>query len=439
MVKLRCPEQDIKLHFIAYGDDMCAITLNYEADSTAREHKSSGAHIGNQVALSVIGLIFLLIVFRISKTKNKGAKQIRAAISQAIVPATRVVAVAVPKKTKNRKKNKTRSMKRMHPYALSKVNPFLAAINGVRAPDEFGYPTGTGVVRNAYSMSTNSGSFASNAFLPMVFGTLYGPANVTGGTVAWAGGGWTAASQASAFGNLASVYRSVSWGLRVTCESSLTNAAGHLWVAHVPLNMSATVPYFDWPTTEAQFAALPLSEKFSLVELAERPLIVPGRAFDDGIYRFRSTGSIEYTVTGVGLESSVGWCAIVIFVVGAAASALVLNVEHINHVEFIHAGSTLYGFVDTIPGAYDPSAIVEASQVADAAPVGLLENTVSTVEAAVGVAERLVVAGSSLIGSMGSAYRAAGAIRQMTGFLRGPANSPFAQIEYKQELSLIHI
>lgn len=317
--------------------------------------------------------------------------------------------------------------------SLARLNPFLSDLNGIRSPDDFGYPSGTAVLRAAVTVSSNSGGYLAQSFHPFLSGYTFIPANVTGGTVTWSGGSFVSMPQNNAMINLASMMRVVAYGVRVTTESALTAASGHIWIAALPLDIASSSPYYDWPTNEAGFAQMPVSEKFTLVELAERPLIAPGRPLDDGIYRFRDiSAGDETTKTSVGVESSPGWCAIGIFGSGVPVSAGCINVEFIMHVEFVHDGSTAYGFIDTIPGLYDPAAMLSNSRVSALAPVGLLENTVDSVEKASVAASSIMARGARLITGVSSAYRAAGRIMTSLGYNRAPASSPFAQIEYNQ-------
>jgi len=239
--------------------------------------------------------------------------------------------------------------------------------------------------------------------------------------------------QITAFTNVASVYRTVGWGIRITSDLALTAASGHVWVAAIPLNLSTTFPYYDAPISEAGMASVPLSEKFSVVELAERPLIVPGKAFDDAVYRFRTTSSNETQTTAVGTESTMGWCSIVVMAVGLPVStANSLNVEFIQHVEYIQDGSPLYGFIDTMPGVYDFNEIQAASRVETASSVGYIESVVSTLESASEAAMSAMSVSSRVVKALGPISKLAGNLYKARGFFRAPGTSPFAQIEYKE-------
>jgi len=279
-------------------------------------------------------------------------------------------------------------------YALARMNPFLAGVNGVRSPDEFGYPTATAVIRTSDTFTTNAGGFHSQAYYHMVNTYRYDPLNTTGGTITWAGGAGQAPPQQTAINTLAAVGRTATWGLRISTITSLTATSGYLWVAHVPFDDSASFPYNELPTTEAGVSQLPLAEKFSLVELAEKPLIVAGRAFDDGIYRFRDTGTDA--ATSKALESTYGWAAIVLLLVGGPASTATLNVEYVNHFEYMQRASALYGFIDTIPMGYNEVAIEQAAAISAASPVAFIENAVGTIDRAASSANRIMDAAARL-------------------------------------------
>jgi len=346
------------------------------------------------------------------------------------------VVVRTPENRRKKKKNNSRKGRILSPFLASKINPFLAAANGIRAPDEFGYPTGTAVLRTSYSMNTNASGVTAHGFMPFVSEQDYFAASTSTSTaLAWSTGGSPgAAPQNAALLNLASVYRTVSYGLRITTDLSLTSASGHAWIAHVPLNLAATFPYLDFPISEAAVAQMPLSEKFSLVELAERPLIVPGRSFDDGVYRFRSVGSSYETVaTANALESSTGWCAIIVCIVGGPASAAALNIEMIQHIEYVQNSSTLYGFIDTLPGEYNASEMASASKIEALSPVGFIETTISTMASVAQAASSITRLTNRAISTATALSSLAGSVMQARGYLRGPASSPFAQIEYKQD------
>lgn len=336
-------------------------------------------------------------------------------------PPTTVVVKTQAKKPKKKAKKTRRTRGAMHPYLCARINPFMASVNGIRAPDEFGYPTGTAVVRVSTLLQSNSTGYASCLYTPFTNTARWAPLNTTAGTITWAGGSAIAAPQDLALVDIATVYRTVAWGIRITADSSLTNSQGHVWIAHVP-NDVVTTPYGGAPTTEAQVAALPDCEKFSVTNLAQQPIVVAGRPVDDGIYRFRSTAPFATSATTI--ESFSGWCNIIVYLSGALANVTALNVEIIQHIEYIQDGSSLYGFIDTIPGAYQPQLMVEASKIDQALPVGILDSVVNTAEGAAELASRVVGAGLRIGAAVTGAMRAAGIARQSIGYLHAPASIP---------------
>jgi len=337
---------------------------------------------------------------------------------------TRALVVAAPQRQvarprKNRKRgSKTRSA---HPYLIARVNPFLSICSGIRAPDDFGYPSGTGVLRESYTLQVDSTGYTASAFTGFSNPYIIQPNSTTSGIITWTSGGTVASAQNGSLTQLATTYRTVAWGLKISADSSFTNSQGHVWVAHVPLNLNSAL-YNGLPTTEAQWATCPLSEKYSVTQLATESVIVAARPYDDGIYRFRSDNMLAANSNIV--ESATGWCSIAVFVAGGIATTTTLNIETIMHVEYLQAGSSLYGFVDAVPGPYEPAVMVAASKADESLPTGLLENVVSTTENVVSLTTRLVNAGSRLLPMVATGLRAAGALKKLTGFSRSDPSIP---------------
>lgn len=361
-----------------------------------------------------------ILKYRTRKNRKGGSKKVTVVVKPSQQPR------------KNKKRRSKRGNVVMHPVCLSKVNPFLSAVAGCRSPDDFGYPTGTAVLRTSYNLATDLNGYSATANMAGLRYYRYAPSS-TGTTVAWGSGTLSTWPQYSGLANIAQVGRIVSWGLRITTEASITNASGHLWVAHVPEDVAGLWPYLGWPTTEAQWAQLPLAEKYSLVELAERPLIVPGRAFDDGIYRFRDITN-EAGGAGYSIESTSGWTSILIFLAGGPASTTMLNVEIIQHIEYIQQGNALYGFIDTLPGIYDEQAMRTCSKVEAVAPVGILETVVDTVEKASAATMGYVSAAARMGRAIAPLMQVAGSYYKKRGWQRSaiPAPYKYEEIEYKE-------
>jgi hypothetical protein len=304
---------------------------------------------------------------------------------------------------------------------------------GVRSPDEFAYPTGTGFLRNSVGMTTNSGGYAALMLTFNPEGYYFSPLSVTGGTIVWAGGSWGAAVQQTALNNLAALQRTVAWGVRITPESSFSNISGHMWAAHVPIDNFYAAGTGQAPTNEAGVAGMPLSEKWSLSELATRPLVVSGRAIDDGIYRFRSASTTPFqtTTAAAGIEQSYGWCNIMIYVAGAAASTTVLNIEVVQHVEFVQDGATLYSFVDAVPGAYRPDLMTKSASLQVGMPVAYLESAVDTLSSTVSKIAEHITGGLNIVNyatrtgmNLAAAYSATSKILRATRPLDMIGSSP---------------
>jgi hypothetical protein len=355
------------------------------------------------------------------KSTNKRANQRRKTTS------TTVVVHKQNKQSKPKKKGNVNKSKTMHPCNIAMINPFLPQVNGIRSPDEYGWPTGTGVTRNDATLGSDANGFLAQIFTPVQSYYRYAPANTTAGTVTWAGGTYSNTSQLSALQSVATLYRTVAWGIRITTESSLTATSGHIWVAHIPFDVSGALPYFEAPTTENQYASCVLSEKFSLVELAERPLIVPARAIDDGIYRFRTPNTNdEKASTTAAVESSNGWANIAIFVAGAPASTGIINVEVIHHVEYIQAPNAFFDFIDTQPSPYDLQAMITNTQANSLKPIAVIETSVDTMEKAAAAVNSTVNSAARLGSALYRVYDFGSKLYQSTGWARATGNAPRA-------------
>ncbi len=417
MVGLKCPEQDLKMLMVrsstiktlhsSLGHDLCCtkqwgsiprLGLNTQFVNRAKKNNNS-------------------IVSIVTKTSGN-------------VPKSKQPRVVLQHKYGKRGKS---AQQAICTYTLAKTNPFLGAVNGVRAPDEFGYPTATAVMRGATSMATDATGYAVRAFLPTTQYYSYTPASNTSGTVTWSGGSSAAPAQYTALSNLASVARIVGWGVRITTELSLTSASGHLWVAHVPFDAYNNYPWSAFPSSENGVAALPLSEKFSLAEAAEAPIVVSGRSFDDGCFRFRDVLAGSAVATTASIESTNGWCAIIVFCsAGANTSVTALNVEFVYHLEYLQNGQTLYGFIDTLPGAYDPVALQQSAIVESMAPAATIDTAVNTVEKAAATVGRVMNSAYSVMSSIAPAMAMAGRMAASRGYFRDPSMSPFKpMIKYR--------
>lgn len=311
-------------------------------------------------------------------------------------------------------------------YTLSKVNPFLPECNGVKVPDNFTYPTATAILRNVYGISTNATGFGVKLFTPNLANNAYDCNSISAaGAITWAGGVSRAAVQASAFRDLSTLYRPVSWGLRITTDLSLMDSSGHVWVAHVPYYAAGNIPYYEAPTDESEISSMPTAVKYSLSELAEEPVVVSGRQFDSGSFRFRTPYETdEKTPTSVAVESSTGWCQIIVYVSNAPANSGSVNIEHLMHVEYLQDNNAAYNFVDAEPEPYDVASLESGSKIESAVPTGMIESAVATAGQALAVGERCAGIFSKAMPLIGSAMSIAGRLKQATGWYRAASSAP---------------
>jgi hypothetical protein len=330
-------------------------------------------------------------------------------------------------KKKKKKKGKVKSrVGGMSTFALSRLNPFLNEVEGVRNPDEYSYVTATAVCRSQAVITTDaSGAFAFG-ITPVINSWINKAASITTGTVTWSGGSFSnAMPQLTALQNLASGFRVVSYGIRVMGEVSLTAASGHFYITHCPLLFDTTWPYAGWPTTEGGFIQMPLSEKWALTEACETPIIASGRQMDNGANRFRSLTGDEKSATTVGVESMDGWAAILMYGTGLPTSANALSVEIIMHVEYVHDGSTAYGFITALPSPNDPASVQQAAIVGSGSPIGVAESLIDNVEKAADAAARVAYRAASVGYKLAGLAHGAGKLTGMLGMGRGIRNVPF--------------
>lgn len=247
------------------------------------------------------------------------------------------------------------------------VNPFDARSYGAKIPDDFLLETGSGALKSEYIVngdSTTASLCAVALMLPWAKYAMYRPLNTNvtdAGNVTWAGGTSYTVGSFTGFQNIVGLYRVVNWGVRITVDTSMTTTDGHIWITHYPIDASTDIyGYGQLWTTEAQMASSPYSIKYSLAELTEKPVIVPGRRSDAMGYNFVTE---NYMITASsGVVNSPGWCSISILAIGkSVVPALV--VEHIMHIEYVPDlnGTNTFGLANSAP--YPPNIqMLERSQ-----------------------------------------------------------------------------
>lgn len=256
-------------------------------------------------------------------------------------------------------------------FAVAQHNPFALRAGGAKIPDMCTYPTATARQRAVTLLSSDSGGYCAEAFLPEIATYRYVPLNTSFGTITWSGGTSIGLPNLSGFATQAAMYRICGWGIRMTTDLSLFQASGHVYVGQFAENyFTDTVGFTQFPTTEAGFEQSPCVVKVSLSELAQRPIMVASHIQDSGICNFRDVNGPTGTIKSV--YAGGGWPAIVVFGSGLPVSSAVLNIEVIYHLEYI-VDPNAYGIVDSMPFPYNPQLIAAVTQVSVSEPVAYLE------------------------------------------------------------------
>lgn len=180
------------------------------------------------------------------KTRTKTQTQVN---KQGVTPAREIQThnAAGVKKKKNREIVK---MGTSNPdqYRTALMSPFSESALGSRVPDQFFAPTATVALREIVSLGNDTSGNIECMLLP----NMYNPAvsfrsNITNGTTLTCSDGTTYTngmiqnSTTPLWSKLVN-YRIVSWGLRIRNTTAVTNAAGVLTVALLPVHTRCRVP-----------------------------------------------------------------------------------------------------------------------------------------------------------------------------------------------------
>jgi len=308
------------------------------------------------------------------KTNNAKQKKSKRRGQQIIVAPPRLV-VQQPKKKKNTK-NKQRY--NFSPYMFARVSPFANQADGAKFPDTYSFPTG---VFKSHAAAAYTATLTNcNAVVYSVFEEFFtaNAPTVASGSVTWTGASPGAGPSNANFDVIAAMYRPVGGGLRITTDTSLTTSNGHIWIVHAPMDAVNSGTYLaSLPTTEAQCAQYPLSEKYSLTQLAEQPLVIPFRPMSEYITQFVPTYNGASISGSPGTNNAMqdrGWCSIVIFSPPASGNATILSVERVVHHEYLpNPNATYYGFGAAV---CEPCNLKELEMVANmgqVTPLGTFE------------------------------------------------------------------
>jgi hypothetical protein len=317
---------------------------------------------------------------------------------------------------------------------MGAVDPFHEMVRGSKIPDDQTFPSVAMTSSFRVTPTTSAdGSFA-RAF-------TYAPAraesgaSVTSGTITWS----DSAIPITNFTNVSStfhLFRTVSYGIRISTITSLVNATGLLYIALIPDDYVGTLSS-DWPTTADQFAQSLWHMVVPIAKLVDEPLVIAGKRTDNGSYRYRPIGTVPANVTTNSVEGSSGWSSIMVYAAGAPASTVPILIEYVSNLECIPTSRGLVpGLASTVSPVDRPQ--IDAAKCVDAAaPVGFFENFVDagvrTATLALEEGKRILAPLAPGLRSLATRAVASQVSRFVTGDLRGALAHPQSFVALKNE------
>lgn len=278
------------------------------------------------------------------------------------------------KKKQNRAKSRALTKRLLPTFAISLLDPFNDAARGARVPDaDMSSSTAFNCIYR--TSPTTDGTYGSVAtvFSPDPGSCCYTSATVTSAIACTWAANWTAQSTP---GNITpirtaiAVARCTGFGVRISGLEAETAAKGKIHVAHFPVDYSETSLNTALPTTVGNIATLPGYQCYPISSLDDGTLEVVGRPMDASAFRYRSTaqpwniGSAEVVA---GLESSIGWMHIIVFIEGANTSVVPVQLHALYHYEGISKpGENL--MADEPPPPYQPNTMAAITNLAAATP-----------------------------------------------------------------------
>jgi len=244
---------------------------------------------------------------------------------------------------------------------------------GAKMPDFSNANTATTFIREAYKVTTQAQGFGVIMLSPLA-GGYYGvtaSSMASNGTITWSPvNGQQVPSWSSITSTVFNEFRVIGWGVKLTCEQSLTNAQGHVLVANFPAD--TTDDPHGWtfaPTTEGGVEALVDCRRISMAQLCEEPIYINAKIQDAGIALYRDATD----VSTANFPGSDGWQRVLVYVSGATASAAVLTVEVIFHLEYLPIPNSLVQYSAASCCQYNPELLATASRVSKETPTFLTE------------------------------------------------------------------
>lgn len=264
---------------------------------------------------------------------------------------------------------KQKQQKKVPAFMLAQLDPFLAEVSGCKIPDRNTMPSVTNRYRGVYTVQTDANGNAAFGFRPYANTAQWQPLSISAAPViTWSGGIGVSFPVASVMASQYSTVRTVAYGLRIKYVGPRTTSGGKVHIACVANDFASDyIGYNYWPTTPAQFENSPWYANYSLNEITEQEVVIPGRRIDEGSFRYRAAQSSVptggFSPASGSIETSDGWGSIVLMVEGATVSSGVLQVEYVYHFEALvnPAGGSL---IAPSPAALPNTAVLDAAMTA---------------------------------------------------------------------------
>lgn len=251
----------------------------------------------------------------------------------------------------------------MSRYAFALAHPFSPEAEGAKVPEPYAQPTVTYRFKRVVTLTTNAAGAVDFAVFPHLgisaaqyVGTSAGlsnagPTNLPAGVLMY--------SSNANFQNLLRSYRVVSYGVRIKSNTTFNNTTGRIYVARVPAatdypawvvpagtTLGAISDMMNIPIDSAggitsSIIALPKAAQYTLselhqesgVELITHPIGPSAIDFLDGVLTTGESPAGTAVNYQAGYYSGRGWQQFLIAGDGLPATAQVLTLEIIYHVE----------------------------------------------------------------------------------------------------------
>ena len=242
---------------------------------------------------------------------------------------------------------------------------------GVKVPDDNMLPSSTNRFRGVYSATADANGAYATAFTHRCYGAQLAFPTITSGSIDWTSVTPIDLSCAGTMNTNYELVRTVAYGLRLKFVGSRINSQGKIHIACVGNNLATNRYGADYfPRTPAEFENCPWYANYSLNEICEQEIVVPGRRIDASSSRYRRVGLMTGGAAGnAAIETSDGWSSIVIFIEGALASNTVVQVEVVYHFEGLLAPGSGSFQVPSPAREFQVATLEKASRVSAHLPI----------------------------------------------------------------------